>query len=47
MTESEIITYKILGLFIFMGIFLYAAFCAYRPKNKHKFEEIAKIPSEV
>jgi cbb3-type cytochrome oxidase subunit 3 len=42
MTESELINYKIFGLVIFMSIFLYAAFYAYRPKNKNKFEEIAK-----
>jgi cbb3-type cytochrome oxidase subunit 3 len=42
MTESEIVFYKILGLIIFMSIFLYAVFYAYRPKNKKKFEEIAE-----
>jgi cbb3-type cytochrome oxidase subunit 3 len=41
MSESELISYKIFGLIIFMSIFLYACFYAYRPKNKKMFEEIA------
>lgn len=42
MTEAELINTKIIGLIIFMSIFIYAAFYAYRPKNKKMFEEIAK-----
>ncbi len=46
MSEAEIINYKIFGLFIFMGIFFYAAFYAYRPKNKKTFEKLARLPIE-
>ena len=46
MSESEIIAYKVVGLFIFMGIFVYAAFYAYRPKNKKTFEKLARLPLE-
>jgi cbb3-type cytochrome oxidase subunit 3 len=46
MSESELIAYKVLGMVIFMSIFFYAAFYAYRPKNKRVFEELARLPLE-
>ncbi len=46
MNESELVTYKIVGLIIFMSIFVYAAFYAYRPKNKKMLEEVAKTAIE-
>ncbi len=46
MTEAELINYKIIGLVIFMSIFIYAAFYAYRPKNKRMHEETAKAAIE-
>ncbi len=46
MSESELIAYKVVGMMIFMSIFLYAIFYAYRPKNKKVFEELARLPLE-
>lgn len=46
MNGSEIATYKIVSLTIFIAFFAVAAFYAYRPKNKQKFEVIAKLPME-
>ncbi|MDX1948904.1 MAG: cbb3-type cytochrome c oxidase subunit 3 [Rickettsiales bacterium] len=46
MSEQEIINYKIFSLIFFVIIFAIAVFYAFRPKNKKKFEEIAKLPME-